>query len=81
MMGLEDPPDLSPSDLIRYHLIVEWWTEIERSGDSGRTTWEVLDRLRDRVTALLESRPRRLDEAEQTIADALWQITGFGEKD
>lgn len=81
MMGLEDPPDLSPADLVRYHLIVEWWAETERSGDSGRTTWEVLDRLRNRVTATLASRPRRLDEAEQTTAEALLLINGFGEND
>lgn len=81
MMGLKDPPDLLPSDLLRYHSIVEWWMELERGGDSGRTTWEVLDPLRDRVTALLALRPRGLDEAEQTTAEALMLITGDDEQD
>ena len=80
-MGLDDPADLPSDDRARYHLLVEWWTKLENADDCWRTTREVLFRLRDQVNALLESRPMRLDEAEQATADAIWQFTGFGETD
>ena len=76
MMGIEDPPDLLPSDLLRYHLVVEWWMQLEQSGDIGRTTWKVLDRLRNRVTDALALRPRQLVEAESATAEAAMRING-----
>ena len=59
-------------DTERRQALVDWWQEVSRSGDAGATTWEVLDRLRDRVTECLYMCPPDLCLAESFTAQALF---------
>lgn len=76
MSNVDDPCDVSSFDRLRREALVEWWTQLERDGDCGSTTWEVLDPIRDRVTACLGFSPPQLDRAEHLTALALRLITG-----
>jgi len=60
----------------KYRLICEFWTALYDEGDAGATTWEALDRLRDRVTTLLDERPPDLGLAESLTARAALMISG-----
>ena len=75
-MTRDGPLDGSSFDQPRRQALVDWWTQLELSGDCGRTTWEVLDPIRDRVTACLGLSPPQIDMAEHLTALALWLITG-----
>jgi hypothetical protein len=59
-----------------FSAIVEFWMEIERSGDAGATTWEVLDRIRNRVTECLRQDSPNLIEARRLTAEAIGKIEG-----
>lgn len=73
----EDRPfDGSSLAQLRYQAIVEWWVQLEMSGDCGVTNWGVLDPIRDAVTACLGFSPPQLDRAEHLTALALRLITG-----
>ena len=70
---------LKPTEYERKHrLITEFWTALYDDGDAGATTWEALDRLRDRVTTALGERPPDLGLAESLTARAAMLITGQG---
>lgn len=45
--------EASPQSSLLREQIIAYWQELGMSGDSGATSWEVLDRLRDRVTESL----------------------------
>lgn len=75
-MKVDAPCDGSPSDELRRAVLVGFWTQLELDGDCGSTTWEVLDPVRDRVTACLGFSPPQLDQAEHLTALALRLITG-----
>lgn len=60
----------------RRRLICEFWTALYIDGDAGSTTWEALDRLRDRVTTALRKRPPRLCLAESLTAKAALLVAG-----
>lgn len=81
---MKSPFDSSGKSLsfsLRHQDLVEWWMELGADGDCGRTSWEVLDSLRDAVTQCLASDPPDLDEAEHLTAKALSAITvGSDEK-
>jgi hypothetical protein len=72
----DGPFDGSSFNQLRRETIVDWWTQLEMSDDCGRTTWEVLDPIRDRVTACLGLSPPQIDMAEHLTALALRLITG-----
>src|ERR1043165_7086894 len=61
---------------LRRQRIVDWWMNLEPDGDTGRSTWEALDMLRDRVTFCLMREDLGLDEAESLTAQALLLIAG-----
>jgi hypothetical protein len=67
-------PTGTQADIERREDLIRWWQEISRSGDAGATTWEVLDRLRDRVTECLYMCPPDLCLAESFTAQALFLI-------
>jgi hypothetical protein len=71
-----DPPDRSSFTPLRHQVIVDWWAELGADGDCGRTSWEVLDPIRDAVTDCLADDPPDLDEAEHLTARALLAIVG-----
>jgi len=58
----------------RQALIIQWWVELERAGDAGATTWEVLDPLRDSVTEALQGQDIR--SAESLTARAMLLVDG-----
>jgi hypothetical protein len=70
------PRDVSSPDQLRRQAIIEWWMQLEMSGDCGSTNWRVLDPIRDRVTACLGFSPPLLDEAEHLTAKAILLVTG-----
>lgn len=73
--------ELLPKDPIeserRRQLITEFWTALDNEGDSGATTWEALDRIRDRVTTALLRRPPDICLAESLTARAALLINGY----
>lgn len=70
-------PDFSDRWKERQWLIIEFWRELQRSGDSGATSWEVLDSIANRVTEALMQEPPDLNRAESLTARALLLIEGF----
>jgi hypothetical protein len=76
------PRELSPEEPTEYdrkhRLIIEFWTALYDEGDAGATTWEALDRLRDRVTTALRKRPPDIRLAESLTARAGLLLTGQG---
>lgn len=75
-MATNDPFDVSSLYLLRRQALVDWWTQLEMGGDCGSTCWEVLDPIRDAVTACLALGPPAIDKAEHLTARALRLITG-----
>jgi hypothetical protein len=75
-MFRDNPSDGSSLNRLRYMALVEWWTQLEMSGDCGATNWRVLDPIRDSVTACLGLSPPNLDLAEHLTAKALRLVTG-----
>ncbi len=71
-----DPCDVSSLYQLRLQAIVDWWTQLEVCGDCGVTCWEVLDPIRDKVTACLGFSPPDIDMAEHLTARAIGLITG-----
>jgi hypothetical protein len=63
-------------DDFRRQAIVDWWTELSRSGDAGCSSWEVLDSIQDHVTAALALGPSGLNEAEHFTAEAILRVSG-----
>ena len=59
----------------RRRLIIEFWQALDDDGDAGATTWEVLDRLRDKVTTALLRRPPDICLAESLTAKAAILLT------
>lgn len=60
-----------PTDVQRrMKSLIDFWTALYEDGDAGATTWEVLDRLRDKVTSALHARPPDISRAESLTARA-----------
>ncbi len=79
-----DPPrKLLPDELTQperqSRLMIEFWTALDNEGDAGATTWEALDRLRDRVTTALRKRPPDISLADSLTAKAALLISGYRE--
>lgn len=71
---------LSPDDPHdRLRLITEWWNRLAVCGDSGGTTWEVLDELGTAVTDCLHHAPPELERAESLTAKAILLMAGCKE--
>lgn len=60
----------------RRKLIIEFWAALESDGDSGATTWEALDRMRERVRTALFRRPPDICLAESLTAQAALLLAG-----
>lgn len=58
----------------RRALIIQWWMDLERAGDAGATTWEVLDPMRDSVTEALQT--GHIRHAESITARAMLLVDG-----
>ena len=71
-----DSRSAPPGSEIRHQAIVEWWTEVSRSGDAGCTSWEVLDSIQAQVTAALALGPPSIDRAEHLTARAIMLWSG-----
>ena len=65
-----------PQDARRQQLIIEFWNELRTCGESGATTWEVLDSLERLVTECLDHRPPDLGGAESLTALAALLMMG-----
>ena len=72
------PDDPKATDFLRQQL-VEFWNELRTCGDSGATTWEVLDLLEKDVTECLYRSPPDIARAESLTAQAALLIAGFTE--
>ncbi|NLS93689.1 MAG: hypothetical protein GXX96_16130 [Planctomycetaceae bacterium] len=75
--------ELSPDDPqrmdARYLQLSEFWNELRTCGDSGATTWEVLDALETEITECLYRNPPDIDRAMSLTARAALMIAGFTE--
>jgi len=71
----------SPGETAAYRcsLVRDFWKALDDDGDPGATTWEALDRLRDKVTAALRRRPPDYGLAESLTAKAALLMTSRGE--
>jgi hypothetical protein len=71
---------LSPEDPLirerRIRQLTEFWNCLRVEGDSGATTWEVLERLERSVTDSLYRLPPDLDAAESATAQAMFIMAG-----
>jgi hypothetical protein len=56
--------------------IVSWWNELRVGGDSGATTWEVLDALERRVSECLDRASPDVGDATSLTAKAALLIAG-----
>ncbi len=70
------PPDDVSAVEPRIRRIVDFWNELDCSGESGATTWEVLEELRLEVTECLSRDPPDIDLAESLTARAMHSIAG-----
>jgi hypothetical protein len=66
------PPDYE----VRRQALVDWWTDLSRSGDAGCMSWEVLDEIQAQVTAALALGPPGIDQAEHFTARAALLLCG-----
>lgn len=57
-------------------LLVDWWSALRVCGDSGATTWEVLDGLEREVTECLALPTPDLVQAKSLTAMAMHLIAG-----
>ena len=80
---MDHPRELLPDELTRSErrsrLLTEFWTSLDNEGDTGATTWEALDRLRERVTTALLKRPPDFGLAESLTARAALLMAGYRE--
>jgi hypothetical protein len=60
----------------RLQQIVIFWNKLRTSGETGETTWEVLEPLEQQVTECLESDPPDIRRAESLTAKAAFLIEG-----
>ena len=60
----------------RVQAMKEFWTDLEMSGDSGCTTWDVLDPIKHKVTRCLMQNPPDLRHAESLTAEAMLRLNG-----
>lgn len=70
-------PDEPQATDARRQQLIEFWNELRTCGDSGATTWEVLDALENEVTGCLYRSPPDVDRAESLTAQAALLIAGF----
>jgi hypothetical protein len=70
-------PDRPQESDARRQQLIEFWNGLRTCGDSGATTWEVLDALESEVTGCLYRSPRDIDRAESLTAQAALLIVGF----
>jgi hypothetical protein len=74
--------ELSPDDpqsTARCQQLIGFWNGLRTCGDSGATTWEVLDALENEVTGCLYRSPPDIGQAESLTAQAALLIAGFTE--
>lgn len=75
--------ELSPEDPqateVRHQQLIEFWNALRTCGDSGATTWEVLDALENEVTGCLYRSPPDIARAESLTGQAAILIAGFSE--
>ncbi len=80
---MDHPRELLPDEPSRSErrtrLIIEFWSSLDNEGETGATTWEALDRLRERVTTALLKRPPDLGLAESVTARAALLMAGYRE--
>ena len=60
----------------RIRLVVDFWNQLDCCGESGATTWGVLEELRLEVTECLDRGPPDLNKAESLTAYAMLLVTG-----
>jgi hypothetical protein len=75
--------ELSPDDPqatdARCQQLIEFWNELRTCGDSGATTWEVLESLERQVTECLDDCPPDIGRAESVTALAALLMMGQGD--
>ena len=69
------PDDPQATDARRQQLI-EFWNELRTCGNSGATTWEVLESLERQVTECLDHDPPDVGGAESLTARAALLMMG-----
>ena len=72
------PDDPQATDARRQQL-VEFWNELRTEGNSGATTWEVLESLERQVTERLDHASPDIGEAESLTALAALLIAGHSD--
>ena len=60
----------------RIQRVIDFWTELYVGGDSGETTWGVLDEIQAQVTDGLSREPKDLALAERLTARVALLIVG-----
>lgn len=78
--GMKPSPDLEASCVsAKKKAIVDFWNVLSCIDDSGGTTWDVLDNLRDQVTALLlVGTPDAISKANRLTSEAMYLLVGGG---
>ncbi len=69
---LENPDPLLP----QLRQVAEWWNQLRVSGDSGATTWEVLDDLERKVTDCITADPPDIARAVSLTMRAMHFVAG-----
>jgi hypothetical protein len=69
-------PDEPPSHENRRQKIINFWNGLRTDGDSGETTWDVLEPLERQATEYLDDDPPDLRAAESITAYAALLIAG-----
>jgi hypothetical protein len=76
---VELSPDDPPTTDARRQQLIEFWNELRTCGNSGATTWEVLESLERQVTECLDQYPPDIGAAESLTALAALLMTGQGD--
>jgi hypothetical protein len=69
-------PDDPPNYEERRQQVVDFWNDLRICGDTGATTWEVLEPLERQATECLDYDPPDLRAAESITAQAALLIAG-----
>jgi hypothetical protein len=77
MATLNDPSPGGPPDRAeRTQQVVDFWNALSVGGESGETTWGVLEEIQAEVTDCLSREPKDLERAEGLTAYAAMLMSG-----
>lgn len=79
MCAIDSSSDEPDQARVQTQQIVEFWSQLRVGGETGATTWDVLESIELKVTDCLARRPPDVANAGSLTAFAMLLITGGSE--